>query len=111
MAASKNDRDKKYMQSLKAERAVKNSENKSPSYSTRARTAKVNRLKRSGEYSKNTNVLKDVGYLLTRKSSPNEKARSKVESAFIRQSKAEDKDMARRRNLVKAKKNVNKRIK
>ncbi len=97
------------MQALKAERAVTNSKNKSPSYSTRARTAKFNRRITGAQYYKDNNNLKDLTNLLTGKLSPGGEASKRVESAFIKQSKAEEKDMARRRRLVSAKKNVNKR--
>ena len=109
MATKETKRDKAYMQSLKAERAVQNSKGKSPSFSTRERTSVVSRRKASSQYSNST--LKNVASLVTRKTTKNEKAHSKVESSFAKQRDAEDKDMARRRRLMNAKKNVNKRIK
>ena len=116
MAAKKTketNRDKGYMQSLKADKAVKDSKGKSPSYSTRARTSLVQR--RSFVMGKNppykNSTSKNVFSSLTGIKTKNEKAQSKVEKSFAKQSKAEDADMARRRRLLAAKKNVNKRAK
>lgn len=113
MAAKKTketNRDKGYMQALKADKAVRNSEGKSPSFSTRERTSVVQRRKytsaKNSPYANST--LKNVAFLLTRKYTENEKAQRKVEKSFVKQSKAEDADMARRRRLLAAKKNVNK---
>ncbi len=107
------DRDKAYMQALKAEKAVRDSKGKSPSFSTRERTSVVQRRKYSGAknspYSDST--LKTLAFGITRQYTKNEKAQRKVEKSFVKQSKAEDKDMAKRRSLLAAKKNVNKRVK
>jgi len=102
------DRDKEYLQSLKAQRATQQSMGKSPSASTRKRTSVVRERAAVKKYY-NASTPKALAYLLTKQKTKNEKAADKVYSSFVKQSKAEDKDMARRRRLMNAKKNVNKR--
>ena len=96
------DRDKKYIDALKANRAVQNSKGKSPSYSTRQKTAKIRRLKASSQYY-NSSPLRSVANLITGKYSKNEKAAKAIELSLAKQFKAEDKNMAKQRKLMNVK--------
>lgn len=113
MVASKNNRDKKYLQSLKANRYAQRSEkNNSPSASTRRTTANKNVVKNQKQYKVGMLEAASIPFaVFSRKPTKTIRAQNKVGKTFRLQTKTEDKDMARRRNLVKAKKNVNKRIK
>jgi hypothetical protein len=106
-------RDREYMQSLKASRAAqKSSKSNSPSASTRQTTANKNVLKNQKQYK--TGMLETASIpfaVFSRKPTKTIRAQNKVEKTFRLQTKAEDKDMARRRRLINAKKNVNKKAK
>ena len=104
-------RDKEYMQSLKASRAArKSSKSNSPSASTRQTTAIKNVTKYQKQYKPGMFETAGTSFaILSRKPTKTVKAQNKVEKTFHSQTKAEDKDMARRRRLINAKKNVNKK--
>ena len=109
--SNSNARDKEYLQSLKASRAArKSSKSNSPSANTRRTTAIKNAAKYQKQYRLGTfEAIRKPWGILSRKPSKRVRAQNRVEQTYYLQNKAEDKDMARRRRLMNAKKNVNKR--
>jgi len=110
MAAKKpKNKQKKYVQALKANRyAQRSTKSNSPSGSTRSATA-MKSLKKIQKKFEPSMFESFKGIPSMPSATKTVKARNKAEIKFDSQMKAEDKDMARRRRLMNAKKNVNKR--
>lgn len=119
MAAKKpQNREKEYLQSLKAAKAATRSlKSNSPSASTRRQTATARYSKAYDKFKPSkrervTSVL-SVPVYLAKRQLPTTKSYDKkrqVERRFAVEQEKQDKDMARARRLVNAKKNAKKRI-